>query len=105
MTGRIVRWKTPQHRARDVALKRRPKMSGIRNSFFTEPKVTCSKDNLTMLKLAVAFLGLAFLAAFFGFGAVYDFSWGWARLLFFIFTALALLSFVGVAYRWRAYLN
>jgi uncharacterized membrane protein YtjA (UPF0391 family) len=80
-------------------------MSGIRNSFFTKPKVTCSKENLTMFRLTAGFLGLAILAALFGFGAVFDFSWGWARLLFFLFAALALLSFVGGAYRWRAYLN
>ena len=105
MTSRIVRWKTPQCRSPDVALKRRPRMSGIRNSFFTEPKVICSKEYLTMLRLAAAFLSLACIAALFGFGAVFGFSWGLARLLFFMFTALTVLSFVGVAYRWRAYLN
>jgi uncharacterized membrane protein YtjA (UPF0391 family) len=58
-----------------------------------------------MLRLTAAFLGLAILAALFGFGAAFGFSWGWARLLFFIFTALAVLSFVSGLYRWRAYLN
>ena len=57
-----------------------------------------------MIRLAAAFLGLAVLAALFGFGA-FGFWWVWARLLFFVFTALAVLSFVGGAYRWRAYLN
>ena len=58
-----------------------------------------------MLRLSAAFLGLAILAALFGFGAAFGFSWEWARLSFFIFTALAVLSFVGGLYRWRAYLN
>ena len=97
--------RTPPRRSPDAALNRRPGMLGICDNFFAEPRMTCSKGNPTMLRLAAAFLSLALLAAVFGFGAGSGFSWGWARLLFFIFTALTVLCFLGGAYRWRAYLN
>lgn len=47
-----------------------------------------------MLRLAVVFLVVALLAALFGFGLVADYSFSAARLLFFIFLVLAVLSFV-----------
>jgi uncharacterized membrane protein YtjA (UPF0391 family) len=58
-----------------------------------------------MLRLTVVFLFLALIAALFGFGSVLSYSWEGARILFFIFTVLAVLSFVAGAYRWRALLN
>lgn len=47
-----------------------------------------------MLRLAVVFLVVALLSALFGFGLVADYSFSAARLLFFIFLVLAVLSFV-----------
>jgi uncharacterized membrane protein YtjA (UPF0391 family) len=58
-----------------------------------------------MLRIAAVFLVIALIAALFGFGSVFSFSWEGARILFFIFTVLAVLSLVVVAYRRRAFLN
>ena len=52
-----------------------------------------------MLRLAVVFLVIALIAAFFGFAGVADFSWEGAKILFFIFLVLAVLSFLGGAFR------
>jgi len=52
-----------------------------------------------MLRLAIVFLVVALLAALFGFGLVADMSYGAARILFFVFLVLALLSFVSNAVR------
>ena len=48
-----------------------------------------------MLRLAAVFLVIALIAALFGFGSVFDFSWDGARILFIIFAVLAVLSSVG----------
>ena len=48
-----------------------------------------------MLRLAAVFLVIALIAALFGFGSVFGFSWEGARILFFIFAVLAVLSLVG----------
>jgi uncharacterized membrane protein YtjA (UPF0391 family) len=48
-----------------------------------------------MLRLAVIFLVIALLAALFGFTGVAVISADAARLLFFIFLVLAVLSFLG----------
>ena len=48
-----------------------------------------------MLRLAIMFLVIALIAAFLGFGGVASLSWAGARILFFIFLVLAVLSFVG----------
>ncbi len=48
-----------------------------------------------MLRLAIMFLVIALVAAFLGFGGVASLSWAGARILFFIFLVLAVLSFVG----------
>ncbi len=58
-----------------------------------------------MLRLAVLFLVIALIAALFGFRSVFGFSWDGARILFFIFAVLAVLSVVAGSYRRRAYLN
>lgn len=47
-----------------------------------------------MLRLAVVFLIVALIAAFLGFGGVAAYSWEGAKILFFIFLILAVLSFV-----------
>jgi uncharacterized membrane protein YtjA (UPF0391 family) len=48
-----------------------------------------------MLRLALLFLVVALVAAFFGFGLVADLSFEAARVLFFIFVVLAVLFFIG----------
>lgn len=53
-----------------------------------------------MLRLAVAFLVIALIAAFFGFGGVAAMSWEGAKILFVVFLILAVLSFLGGSY-WR----
>jgi uncharacterized membrane protein YtjA (UPF0391 family) len=52
-----------------------------------------------MLRLAVIFLVIALLAGFFGFAGVASLSWGGAKILFFIFLVLAVLSFIGGGFR------
>jgi len=52
-----------------------------------------------MLRLAVVFLVIALIAAFVGFGGVANLSWEGAKILFFIFIVLAVLSFLGNGYR------
>jgi len=56
-----------------------------------------------MLRLAIVFLVIALLAAFFGFGGVASYSWEGAKILFFIFLVLAVLSFLGGAFRQRSF--
>lgn len=48
-----------------------------------------------MLRLAVVFLVIALIAAFLGFGGVAALSWEGAKILFFIFLVLAVLTFLG----------
>lgn len=48
-----------------------------------------------MLRLALLFLIIALVAAFFGFGAVAALSWEGAKILFVIFLVLAILSAIG----------
>jgi uncharacterized membrane protein YtjA (UPF0391 family) len=52
------------------------------------------KENLTMLRFAVFFLVIALIAALFGFVGVASYSWEGAKILFFVFLVLAVLSFV-----------
>ena len=56
-----------------------------------------------MLRLAIVFLVIALIAAFLGFGGVANLSWEGAKILFFIFLVLAVLSFVGHGYRRRSF--
>ena len=49
----------------------------------------------TVLGLGVVFLVVALIAALFGFGVVSAESWVVAKVFFFIFLVLAVLSFVG----------
>lgn len=57
------------------------------------------KEKLTMLRLAVIFIVIALIAAFFGFGGVASFSWEGAKILVFVFLALAVLSFLAGMFR------
>lgn len=52
-----------------------------------------------MLRMAVAFLVIALVAAVFGFGFVADTSFAAAKLIFMVFLILALLAFVGGSLR------
>jgi len=48
-----------------------------------------------MLRLAIVFLVIALIAALFGFGFVASLSYDAAKIFFFIFIVLAVLSFLG----------
>jgi len=61
------------------------------------------QENLTMLRLAVVFLVIALIAAFLGFGGVANMSWEGAKILFFVFIILAVLSFLGHGFRTRSF--
>jgi len=61
------------------------------------------KENLIMLRLAIAFLVIALIAGFFGFAQVADLSWDGAKILFVVFLILAVLSFVGYGFRRRTF--
>jgi uncharacterized membrane protein YtjA (UPF0391 family) len=50
---------------------------------------------MIMLRLAVVFLVVALIAGLFGFGLVASYSWEGAKIFFFIFLVLAVLSFLG----------
>jgi len=52
-----------------------------------------------MLRLAVIFIVIALVAAFFGFGGVASYSWEGAKILVFVFLALAVLTFLGGMFR------
>lgn len=56
-----------------------------------------------MLRLAVTFLVIALIAAFFGYAGVANLSWDGAQIFFFIFIVLAVLSFLVGGYRTRTY--
>ena len=49
----------------------------------------------SLIGLAVLFLVIALVAGLFGFIGVGSLAWGGAKILFFIFLVLAVLSFVG----------
>ncbi len=53
------------------------------------------KENLTMLRFAIVFFIIALIAGFFGFAGVESLSWAGAKVFFFIFLVLAVLSLVG----------
>jgi uncharacterized membrane protein YtjA (UPF0391 family) len=58
-----------------------------------------------MLRLAVVFLVVALVAALFGFVGVASYSWEGAKILFFVFLVLAVLSFLMGRSRTRAFLG
>jgi uncharacterized membrane protein YtjA (UPF0391 family) len=63
------------------------------------------KEDLTMLRLAVAFLVIALVAALFGFVGVASYSWEGAKILFFVFLILAVLSFLVGGSRRRSFVG
>ncbi len=52
-----------------------------------------------MLRMALAFLIVAVVSALFGFGLIADVSLDAAKVLFFVFLVLAVVSFVADAFR------
>jgi uncharacterized membrane protein YtjA (UPF0391 family) len=54
-----------------------------------------------MLRLAIVFLVISLIAAFFGFAGVAAYSWEGAKILFVVFIILAVLSFLGHGMRKR----
>lgn len=54
-----------------------------------------------MLRLALAFLVVAIIAALFGFGNIAGTSVEFAKILFFVFLVLAVLSFIFGGFRSR----
>ena len=52
-----------------------------------------------MLRMALLFLIIALLAGLFGFGLVAGLAYDFARILFFIFLVLAVVSLFGGAFR------
>jgi uncharacterized membrane protein YtjA (UPF0391 family) len=58
-----------------------------------------------MLRLAVLFLMIALIAALFGFVGVASYSWEGAKILFFVFLVLAVLSFVVGGSRGRTFVG
>ena len=52
-----------------------------------------------MLRLAILFLVIALIAALFSFGLVAGIAYSAAKILFFIFLVLAVLSLLGGAFR------
>jgi uncharacterized membrane protein YtjA (UPF0391 family) len=52
-----------------------------------------------MLRLAILFLFIALIAALFGFGGLYAAATDIAKILFFVFIVLAVLSFLGGSLR------
>jgi uncharacterized membrane protein YtjA (UPF0391 family) len=54
-----------------------------------------------MLRMALAFLLIAMVAALFGFGLIADFTFDAAKILFFLFLILAVISFIADAFRGR----
>jgi uncharacterized membrane protein YtjA (UPF0391 family) len=61
------------------------------------------EENLTMLRWAIVFLVIAAIAGVLGFGGIEHYSWEGAKILFFVFLILAVLSLVGHGYRRRSF--
>jgi uncharacterized membrane protein YtjA (UPF0391 family) len=67
----------------------------------SETEFTVFRGDLNMLQLAVTFLVIALIAAFFGFAGVAALSFEGAKIIFVIFLVLAVLSFLGAGFRGR----
>jgi uncharacterized membrane protein YtjA (UPF0391 family) len=63
----------------------------VRSSYFWE--------DLIMLRMALAFLVIALIAGLFGFGLIASVFVDVAKILFFVFIVLAVLSLLGGAFR------
>jgi len=58
---------------------------------------------MSLLRLAIAFLVVALIAAFFGYGGVASYSYEGAKVVFFVFIILAVLAFLGHGFRRRPF--
>ena len=58
-------------------------------------------EETAMLRLALVFLIVALVSAMFGFGLIADFTFDAAKILFFVFLMLAVVSFIADAFRGR----
>ncbi|MBN9522009.1 DUF1328 domain-containing protein [bacterium] len=54
-----------------------------------------------MLRMALVFLVVAMISAVLGFGLIADVSFDAAKILFFVFLVLAVVSFIADAFRGR----
>ena len=54
-----------------------------------------------MLRMALVFLVIALIAALFGFGLIADYTFSAAKIMFFVFLVLAVVSFIADAFRGR----
>jgi uncharacterized membrane protein YtjA (UPF0391 family) len=54
-----------------------------------------------MLRMALVFLIVAMISAVLGFGLIADFTFDAAKILFFVFLVLAVVSFIADAFRGR----
>ena len=52
-----------------------------------------------MLRWAILFLVIALVAALFGFGGIASMSYDAAKIIFFVFIVLAVISLIGGAFR------
>jgi uncharacterized membrane protein YtjA (UPF0391 family) len=68
----------------------------------TRHRAKSPEESLTTLRLAAVFFVIALIAALFGIGFALNFSWEGAKILFFVFLVLAVLSFLVGGSRRRA---
>jgi len=61
------------------------------------------EKNVDLLRLAIALLVIALIAAFFGFGVIASYSWEGGKIVFVVFLVLAVLAFLGHAFRRRSF--
>ena len=61
------------------------------------------ENNVDLLRLAIALLVIALIAGFFGFGIMAAYTWEGGKIVFVVFLVLALLSFLGHAFRRRSF--
>ena len=76
-------------------------LSAVAQSSVIKPN---TQKEIVMLGWALAFFVLAIIAAAFGFGGIAGASAGIAQLLFFVFLALLVITFIARAVRGRSVL-
>ncbi len=65
----------------------------------TEASRFLNVEDTIMLRLALLFLVIAVIAGLLGFGGIASFSWEGAKILFFVFLVLAVISLLGGVFR------
>ena len=61
------------------------------------------EKNVSLLRLAIALLVIALIAAFFGFGVMSNYAWEGGKVVFVVFLVLAVLAFLGHVFRRRSF--